>query len=61
MRSVPVGMNMLKRAENFWKNVNEEHKAGLPRFKAGVSPVQEWNCGYCRFLNHCKPPFYKKK
>ena len=61
MRSVPVGMNMLKRAENFWKNVNEEHKSGLPRFKEGVSPVQEWNCGYCRFLNHCKPPFYKKK
>jgi CRISPR/Cas system-associated exonuclease Cas4 (RecB family) len=61
MRSVPVGMNMLKSAENFWKNVNEEHKRGVPMFKEGLSPVHEWNCGYCRFLDHCKPPFYKKK
>ena len=61
MRSVEVPLTMLKRAENFWINVNEEHKKGLPSFKQGVSPVQDWNCRYCRFLDHCKPPFFKKK
>ena len=61
MRPVEVPLTMLKRAENFWINVNEEHKKGLPSFKQGVSPVQDWNCRYCRFLDHCKPPFFKKK
>ncbi len=61
MRPVEVSMMMLKRAENFWININEEHSKGLPPFRAGVSPVQEWNCRYCRFLDHCNPPFFKKK
>ena len=61
MRSVSVGLNMLKRAYNFWVNVNEEHKKGLPMFSQGVSPVEDWNCKYCRYLDHCNPPFFKKK
>jgi CRISPR/Cas system-associated exonuclease Cas4 (RecB family) len=61
MRSVQVSSLMLKRAEDFWINVNEEHKKGLPMFREGFSPVQNWNCKYCRFLDHCNPPFFKKK
>ena len=61
MRPVEVSLTMLKRAENFWINVNEEHKKGLPPFREGVAPVQDWNCRYCRFLDHCNPPFFKKK
>ena len=61
MRCVEVPLAMLKRAENFWVNVNEEHKKGLPIFSEGLSPVQDWNCKYCRFLDHCNPPFFKKK
>ena len=61
MRAVEVPKMMLKRAQNFWVNVNEEHKKGLPMFKDGVSPVQDWNCRYCRYLDHCNPPFFKKK
>ena len=61
MRSVSVGLNMLKRAYNFWVNVNEEHKKGLPMFSQGVSPVEDWNCKYCRYLDHCNPPFFKRK
>ena len=61
MRSVNVGLHMLKRAHSFWVNVNEEHKKGLPMFKEGVSPVEDWNCKYCRYLDHCSPPFFKKK
>ena len=61
MRPVEVSMMMLKRAENFWINVNEEHKKGLPSFKQGVSPVQDWNCSYCPFLDHCNPPNRKRR
>ena len=61
MRDVEVPLMMLKRAQNFWVNVNEEHKKGLPSFKEGISPVQDWNCRYCRYLDHCNPPFFKKK
>ena len=61
MKCIEVPRAMLKRAENFWINVNEEHKKGLPMFSEGLSPVQDWNCKYCRFLDHCKPPFFKKK
>jgi len=61
MRPVEVPLTMLRRAKNFWINVNEEHKKGLPSFREGVSPVQDWMCRYCRFLDHCKPPFFKKK
>ena len=61
MRAMQVPLSMVKRAENFWINVNEEHLKGLPDFREGFSPVQEWNCRYCRFLDHCNPPFFKKK
>jgi CRISPR/Cas system-associated exonuclease Cas4 (RecB family) len=61
MRSYQVPMVMLDRAKAFWTNVNEEHKKGLPMFRERFSPVEDWNCNYCRFLDHCKPPFYKKK
>ena len=61
MTSVEVSLDTLKQAENFWINVNEEHKKGLPMFREGISPVQDWNCRYCRYLDHCNPPFFKKK
>ena len=61
MRCVEVGLHMLKRAQNFWTNVNEDHKKGLPMFSQGISPVEDWNCSYCRYLDHCNPPFFKKK
>ena len=61
MKAVEVPMAMLKRAENYWTNINNEHKKGLPMFREGASPVQDWECKYCRFLDHCNPPFFKKK
>ena len=61
MRCVEVPSYILKRAENFWANVNEEHEKGLPMFREGISPVEDWNCRYCRFLDHCNPPFFKRK
>ncbi len=61
MRAFQVPMSSLEHARNFWVNVNEEHKKGLPMFRERFSPVEDWNCRYCRFLDHCNPPFFKKK
>ena len=57
MNESEVPISSLKSARNFWNNVNEEHKRGLPMFREGVSPVEEWNCRYCQFYDLCKPPY----
>ena len=56
MRAVEVPLTYVSRAYLFWKNINDEHKQGLPNFRVGVSPVQKWQCNYCQFKNHCNPP-----
>ena len=60
MKQIEVPMLTLIRAENYWRNIKEEHKMGLPNFKLGSSPVEEWNCSYCNYYDHCKPPYMKK-
>ena len=61
MNSKEIPKTFVNRAYNFWYNINEEHKKGLPDFKKGVSPVQDWNCSYCPFLDHCNPPNRKRR
>ncbi len=56
MRAVKVPLTFVSRAYLFWKNINDEHKQGLPDFRVGVSPVQKWQCNYCQFRDHCNPP-----
>ena len=56
MRAVEVPLTYVSRAYLFWRNLNDEHKMGLPGFKVGVSPVQKWQCNYCQFKDHCNPP-----
>ena len=56
MKCVQVPLTYVSRAYLFWKNINDEHKQGLPDFREGVSPVQKWQCNYCQFLDLCKPP-----
>ena len=56
MRAVEVPLTYVSRAYLFWKNINDEHKQGLPDFRVGVSPVQKWQCNYCQFKDHCNPP-----
>ena len=56
MRCVEVPLTFVSRAYLFWRNLNDEHKMGLPGFKVGVSPVQKWQCNYCQFKDHCNPP-----
>ena len=61
MNSKQIPLTFVNRAYNFWYNINEEHKKGLPDFKQGVSPVQDWNCSYCPYLDHCNPPNRKRR
>ncbi len=57
MKALEVPMQYLKVAHSFWTNVNDEHKRGLPMFRERFSPVEHWNCKYCKFLDFCNPPF----
>ena len=61
MKAREVSMSYLAKARNYWTNINREHEKGLPMFSEGLSPVEDWECKYCNFLDHCKPPFFKKK
>ncbi len=56
MRAVAVPLTYISRAYLYWRNINDEHEQGLPAFRKGVSPVQDWQCNYCQFLDHCNPP-----
>lgn len=60
MKEVEIPESYISRAYLFWKNINDEHKMGLPMFRKGVSPVQSWQCKYCQFLDHCNPPNIKE-
>ena len=59
MKDKQVPLTYLNKSEMFWKNINREHEQGLPNFREGVSPVYDWECKYCKFSDHCKPPFRK--
>ena len=61
MKAEEVPMYYLDKAKNYWTNINREHEKGLPMFSEGLSPVEDWECKYCNFLDHCNPPFLKKK
>ena len=56
MRAVEVPLTYVSRAYLFWRNLNDEHKMGLPGFRVGISPVQKWQCNYCQFKSRCNPP-----
>ena len=55
MRPVSVPLMYVEQAYTYWKNVNEEHKKGLPEFRLGISPVQKCQCNYCQFKDLCSP------
>ena len=57
MKDKLVPLSYLSKAEMFWDRINKEHERGLPNFKEGVSPVMNWECKYCQFYDHCRPPF----
>ena len=56
MRCVSVPLTFVSRAYLFLSNIKDEHEQGLPPFRKGVSPVQDWQCKYCQFNSVCNPP-----
>ena len=60
IKEVEIPESYISRAYLFWRNINDEHKMGLPMFRKGVSPVQAWQCKYCQFLDYCNPPNIKE-
>ena len=54
MRQVPVDLSYTEKAIQFLKEVNSEHKLGMPRFEEGLSPVESWECNYCQFQDLCQ-------
>jgi len=56
MRAVEIPLSYISRAYLFWRNINDEHKQGLPNYQVGVSPVQKWQCNYCQYKEICNPP-----
>ena len=56
MKYKEVPLSMLSSAFMFWVIINKQHEKGLPNFEDGVSPVMKWECDYCQFYSHCKPP-----
>ena len=49
IRSVHVSDNYLGLARNYWRNIQREHAQGVPQFIKGISPAEQWACGYCEF------------
>ena len=35
--------------------------SAAPTKKLGSSPVEQWNCSYCPYYDHCEPPYIKRK
>ena len=48
-----IDLDMMYAARNFWKRVGQQHEVGLPYKEKGTSPVMEWECKYCNFLDRC--------
>jgi len=55
LKTVPVAMTYLGYAEQYWRDINKEHKLGIPMFKEGISPAYPWMCNYCQFKTLCSP------
>ena len=54
MKQIPVDLSFTDKAIQFWKEVNSEHKFGMPKFEKGLSPVESWECSYCQFQDLCQ-------
>ena len=52
-RRSDIDIDFINRAYDFWINVKEMHKRGLPPMQEGESPVSEWECKYCNYQGEC--------
>ena len=54
MKQIPVDLHYTEKALQFWKEVNSEHKLGMPKLEAGLSPVDTWECSFCDYKDLCQ-------
>jgi len=50
-----IPMSYLRQAETYWLELQETLSTGLPKLQDGISPVYNWECDYCEFLDWCNP------
>ena len=53
MKQIEINLNFIDRAYEFWYQINNDHKKGMPPLEFGISPVQSWECSYCQFKDLC--------
>ena len=54
MKQVEVPKKRMITAKSFWEGVIKNHERGLPSLEENVSPVMDWECRYCEFVDKCK-------
>ncbi|MAH51400.1 hypothetical protein CMI37_36630 [Candidatus Pacearchaeota archaeon] len=54
LRYKEVSNDRLLTALGFWERINDEHSSGLPSLRRGISPVADWECGYCDYKTRCE-------
>ena len=54
MRELNVPLYYMKKAEKYWKHVNEKTKS-LPEIELGEAPAEGWECNpaWCGYFAHC--------
>lgn len=55
LKLVSVAPSYIGLAEQYWRDINKEHKLGIPMFREGISPAYPWMCNYCQFKTLCNP------
>ena len=53
MKQIPISLAYTEKALQFWKEVNNEHKLGMPILERGLSPVDTWECNFCDYKDLC--------
>ena len=53
LKVLEVKRKYMNEAIEYWTKVNEVCSKGLPELKTDESPIQEWECRYCQFLDIC--------
>tara|TARA_Y100000401_G_scaffold64188_1_gene51024 strand:- start:737 stop:1558 length:822 start_codon:yes stop_codon:yes gene_type:complete len=48
-----VPMSYLAKAERYWKQLKGRMNMGMPPIQDGISPVQSWECNYCKWKDTC--------
>jgi|TARA_Y100001973_G_C5188820_1_gene329577 hypothetical protein len=62
MREKVIPVSYIKRAQEYWYDVNERFETGNPPIELGTAPVYKWECNpkYCNFYQVCGGGYKEK-